>query len=261
MRYSIIGLGVILIASVLFAMSLAFAADETTSTAAVPMSILPAPKTVTIDGDLKEWDKSGKVGPLTFDDEVFDDYHATFYAMYDKDNLYLAAEVVEPHLPYNPYPGKGVGAWDGDGVTIRLSTIPRDAATAWPLKIDDKDTSMELYNGKFWWNHKEQVVYWEGYHGMNGKVFAKKELPYEVAVTLANDGHGYTMEMKLPFAVLNPAAPRPKPGDVIALFYSISLGSDSAAEPHRIFQIFGNCIGNGASAFTDYTAWGKAIFK
>lgn len=33
-----------------------------------PMLILPAPARVTIDGDLREWNKAGKIGPVLFDE-------------------------------------------------------------------------------------------------------------------------------------------------------------------------------------------------
>ncbi|HEY3379375.1 MAG TPA: hypothetical protein VGL77_18005 [Armatimonadota bacterium] len=262
MRYSTLRLGLFLLAGLLFAAIASFAADGVKPKDAT-MSILPAPKTVTINGDLQEWDLSGKIGPVTFDEEVSELYHATFYAMYDKDNFYVAAVVYEQHPPYNTYPYSGRYEWCGDEVNIRMSTRP-GAPTTWPRAIAEKATSPELWNGKFWWNHKKNVTKWQGYRGMDlcGKIYTENDLPgYQAAAKLDADGHGYTMEIKMPWAFLNADAPRPKPGDVIALMYEIIIGSDNKIEPVRMFQIFGNCPGNGTAAFIDYNVWGTAIFK
>jgi hypothetical protein len=258
MRYSSIGLGVLMMASLLCGLGVAARAEEA-KTDFPPMSILPAPKTVAIDGDLKEWDLCGKVGPVSFDEEFFDEYHATFYAMYDQVNLYLAATVVEPHLPLNAYPNKGVGSWDADSLTIRLSTIPKDPA-AWPLKIDNIATSPELWNGDVWWNHKEKAMFWNGMHGMSGKTYSKKEMAgFDAAVIPAKDGHGYTMELKMPWSVLNATASRPKPGQMIALLFDLNLANGNVAEPKRVFEVYAN--GYGTNAFRDYIGWGRGIFK
>lgn len=225
---------------------------------APPMRITPAPKTVKIDGDLAEWANAGKMGPVTFDDEMKDDYHATCYAMYDADNLYLAAVVVETHLPFNPYPNRGVGAWNADDLIIRMSSNP-----ALPVPIQDPCESMaknaDLFTADFWWNHLKKATYWDGYFGMAGDILTREKLPgVAVAVKGAKDGKGYTIEIKLPWKLINPAF-HPKAGDTIALTYEISIANNNPGEPKRAFQIFVN--GGGSWAFNNPSLWGKAVFQ
>lgn len=191
-----------LVIGLLLVLSVPICAAEAKKDEQPPMSILPAPKTMTIDGDLKEWNLSGKIGPVSFDEEVADEYNITCYAMYDKKNIYLAVKVVESHPPYNTYPYKGRYDWVGDDVNIRMSTRPKDPAS-WPLQFTDLPKTHELWNGKFWWNHKHKATLWQGYRGMDmcSDVFDKKGLPgFYAATKLAKDGHGYTMEIKMPWA-------------------------------------------------------------
>ncbi len=225
---------------------------------APPMRIMPAPKAVAIDGALKDWNTSGKIGPVTFDEEMKDDYNGTFYAMYDADNLYLAATIVEPHLPFNTYPNRGIGAWNGDDLIIRMSSNP-----ALPVPLQGSQESLkkcpDLFTADFWWNHLKKRTYWDGYLGMDGDHLTTEQMPgITVAVKPAKDGHGYTEEIKVPWKTINPAF-HPKAGDQIALTWEVSLAGANPSEPTRAFQLFAN--GGGSWAFTSPNLWGKAVFK
>ncbi len=59
------------------------------------MLVVPAPGAVTIDGDLKEWDFSGRIWVFA-DSAVRERYSVEMAAMWDKENLYLAAKVERP---------------------------------------------------------------------------------------------------------------------------------------------------------------------
>jgi len=222
--------------------------------------ILPAPKKVVIDGNIKEWDKKGKIGPVTFDEEVMEEYNGTFYLMYDKDFLYLAAVIVQLHPPYNTYPTRGIGSWDGDDVIIRMSSNPELKVPIQMSQEEAKD-SKDLFTADFWWNHLKNKTFWHAFYGIEGykKMIVMEELPGSEAVVKSRaDGQGYTMEAKLPWKVINPNF-YPKPGDRIAFTWEISISSDNPAEPKRIFQIFAN--GGGTWAFTTPHMWGVAVFK
>ena len=224
--------------------------------AAPPLKIMPAPAPVTIDGDLGEWNLEGKLGPETFDPDVKDDYNATCYAMWDADNLYLAAVIVEPHPPYNTFPVKGVGDWNGDDVIIRMSSNP---ARAWPIagSPESFQKDPDLFTGSFWWNHLKKRTYWGCYHGMDiAEVVAEAGAGTQVAVKPAADGKGYTEEIKLPWKTINPNY-HPRAGDRIAFSWEISVGSANPGEPGRAFQIFLN--GGGSDAFRTPTLWGQAV--
>jgi len=234
------------------------AKSDTVKKEELPMVIQPAPTTVTIDGDLHEWKTTGKLGPVTFDEEVKDDYNATFAAMYDRTNLYLAAVIVQPHPPYNTYPNKGIGAWNGDDLIIRMSSNPK-----LPLPLlgsrEDLATNTDLFTVDFWWNHLNKRTYWDGYHGMSGNLLTTDKLSgIAVAVKTAKNGKGYTIEIKVPWLLINPVF-HPKIGDQLAFTWEVSVANNNPAGPVRAFQIFAN--GGGSWAFTNPGIWGKAVFK
>ena len=226
--------------------------------AAPPMKIMPAPAQVTIDGDLGEWNKDGKLGPATFDADSMDDFNATCYAMWDADYLYLAAVIVEPHPPYNTFPVKGVGAWNGDDVIIRMSSNP---ARKWPIEGSQETlkNDPELFVADLWWNHVKQRTYWDGCHGLMGAMISPEVWTGTAsAMKPAADGKGYTEEVKIPWKTINPNF-HPKAGDRIAFTWEISIAGANAAEPGRAFQIFLN--GGGSWAFTDAGRWGLAVLQ
>ena len=221
-----------------------------------PMLIVPAPGPVAIDGDLGDWNRAGKIGPVFFDEEARDEYNGTFYAMYDREHLFLAARIVEPHPPYNTFPFKGFGDWNGDAVAIRMSSNP---ALRFPVVLPDAATSPELFTASFWWNHLRKDTFWAGYHGMRGATLRKEQMPgVRAAVRTAAGGKGYTMEVQVPWTLINPGF-HPRPGDRIAFTWEASISNASPAQPARIFQLFAN--GGDASAFRDPHGWGAAVFK
>jgi hypothetical protein len=221
-----------------------------------PMAIVPAPPHVTIDGDLKDWNKQGRLGPIYIDEDAKDEFNGVFYAMYDHDNLYLAAEIVEPHPPFNTCPIKGLGEWNGDSIIVRMSSNP---ALAYPVTIPDADTNDELFTGSFWWNHLKKETYWRSYRGMRGLTRERAQMPgVETAFKPAQNGKGYTAEIKVPWKLINPQF-HPKRGDRIALTWEISISNDNPAQPARILQIFAN--GGGASSFRSTRDWGQAVFE
>jgi hypothetical protein len=205
---------------------------------------------------LKDWNIAGKIGPVFFDEDAKDEYNGTFYAMYDHDNLFLAARIVEPHPPYNVFPTKGLGDWNGDAVVIRMSSNP---ALRFPVSMPDANTSDDLFTASFWWNHLKKDAFWASYHGMCGPTLSKEQMPgVQTAVKIAADEKGYTMEARVPWKVINSRF-HPKPGDRIAFTWEISISNASPAQPSRIFQLFAN--GGGVSGFRDPRGWGPAIFK
>jgi hypothetical protein len=79
--------------------------------------VLPAPAKVKIDGDLKDWDWTGRVWMFA-DAVVRDRYSAELAAMWDADNLYLAAKWKDPTPMFsaidpaiNPNDGWKADAW------------------------------------------------------------------------------------------------------------------------------------------------------
>ncbi len=219
--------------------------------------IVPAAGKITVDGDLKDWNKSGKVGPVTFDEESIEEYNTTFYAMYDKENLYVAAVIVEPHPPYNTNPLKGVGSWGGDAVCFRMSSDPTFSLPLQGLGIGQKKCDA-LFTASLWHNHLDKKDYWEGYYSIEASYKVTDYTGSEVKTLIHTENNGYTLEAKIPWKIINPKF-QPKQGDRIALTWEVSIANMNPSEPKRAFQIFGN--GGGARAFSDPNPWGIAEFK
>jgi hypothetical protein len=209
-----------------------------------------------MDGTLTGWNLAGKLGPVSFDPDARADYNATCYAMYDADNLYLAAVVVEPHPPYNTFPLKGFGSWNGDDVIIRMTSNP---ALKWPVE-GNRDSLLHnpaFFQANFWWNAGQQRSYWEGGYPGQAPPTDAEHAATVVAVKLAPDGQGYTETIKLPWKTINPGF-HPKPGDHIAFTWDICISTASPAEPSRAFEIPLN--GNGTD-FRSSGTWGLAVFQ
>src|SRR5438132_9300 len=82
--------------SLLMAVPLAWA----TETENLDLQVLPAPGTVAIDGQISDWDLSAGVFICGDVEKQRDQYATWFYAMYDKENLYLLARWTD-HTPMN----------------------------------------------------------------------------------------------------------------------------------------------------------------
>ena len=96
------------------------------------IQVLPVPGKVTIDGDLKDWDLSGRIWIFS-DKSVRDRYSVKISAMWDKENLYLAARWQDPtpliskvDPSFNPENG-----WRSDSWQMRLLTDHRSHLTTW----------------------------------------------------------------------------------------------------------------------------------
>ncbi len=172
--------------------------------------IFPAKKKVIIDGDLNEWDKNGKFGPVYLDEELLDTHSSFFYSMYDEESLYLACEVKDP----DPMKNKGVPEigiyWHGDSVTFRIC-ISTDYS-----KKNYSTSSIEdnpyIFHISFWHNDQKNIDYVLIKNGMKYKDYSSEGV--EVKFKKWDKGNGYNVEAKIPWKTLSKDI-RPKPGDKI----------------------------------------------
>ena len=160
---------------------------------------VPVKGPVTIDGDLSEWDLSGRIWSFA-DTAVRDRFSVKTAAMWDPDNLYLSFYWKDP-MPLNSKidpdfePGRG---WLADAVQFRIIADEKVAwATAWSQGKDRPalevsywlDPASELKG-------TDMVVYCDK-PGVtkfkDGVESAYRELP---------DGSGFVHELKLPWKVI-----------------------------------------------------------
>ena len=166
---------------------------------------VPAPGAVAIDGDLADWDLSGRIWSFG-DTSVRDSHSVRTAAMWDAQNLYLSFEWRDPTpmtSRVNPAfdPGRG---WVSDAVQLRMLVGDRAFwATAWlydrrvPTLTFDAMDAADLWNPRF----LEQLVLFDEAGGPElGEGFAS-------AYREAPDGRGYVHELRIPWRKLGVAAP------------------------------------------------------
>ena len=166
---------------------------------------VPAPGAVAIDGDLADWDLSGRIWSFG-DTSVRDSHSVRTAAMWDAQNLYLSFEWRDPTpmtSRVNPAfdPGRG---WVSDAVQLRMLAGDRAFwATAWlydrrvPTLTFDAMDAADLWNPRF----LEQLVLFDEAGGPElGEGFAS-------AYREAPDGRGYVHELRIPWRKLGVAAP------------------------------------------------------
>jgi len=165
----------------------------------VGIRAVPAPGQVTIDGNLDDWDLSGRIWSFA-DISIRDRYSAETAVMWSKDYLYLAFKFRDPtplantiNPVFNPADG-----WKGDAVQLRF-------LTDWPLwitlwKYTEGNTSAMLHS---FWNDKDN----DGL-GQTDKLSIAKSgstnlgNDVEMAYKINEDKRGYVQEVRIPWKLL-----------------------------------------------------------
>ncbi len=158
----------------------------------------PAPRSVVIDGDLKDWDLSGQVLMCYDMESLADVYSGRIAMMHDAENLYVSVhwkDGVPLGNSHDPQfqPGKG---WAGDSLQLRIKTDRISHITAWyyapknePFMTISYGVGMETPFG----GGELQVTRTKGWQMAGGA---------EMAFKADADGKGYVQEMKLPWSLI-----------------------------------------------------------
>ena len=182
---------------------------------------LPAPVKPVIDGDLSEWDWSGRIRMFA-DYDSLDIYYNETAAMYDNDNLYLAFKVTDDtpmENIVNPY-HEGELTWRGDCVQLRMTTDRHMWLTlAWCHELNVGSLYTVAFNGlaeNLRTNHKFYAVYITGENTakIENVIAGFGEPASAEGVALAykkyEDGKGYCIEARLPWTFLYDVKPEIK---------------------------------------------------
>ena len=227
--------------------------------------IVPAPRPVTVDGDLKEWDLSGAID-CAYDPSMSPRFTLRFAAMCDKDALYLAAHFVDDTPMMNRHDPKvepNLG-WAGDCLQVRLATDPR---LGWPLSLseysaqqnDPRARSDRICHLTMWYftDRREPVLQmqcgWD-FHGTKIWTGADSGLAFRKDA----DGQGYTLEARISWERLNAAAGRPQAGDTVAFTVQPLWGDAAGAK--NIMSYY-EVVRTSGFAFQTSDVWGKAVFS
>lgn len=217
--------------------------------------VLPAPAQVTIDGDLKEWDWSGRIWSFA-DSAIRHRYSAETAAMWDRDNLYVAVRWKDPTPMYstvdpafNPSDG-----WKSDSLQIRLRTDKFTHLTTWHfapkempvIQITYGKGLAEPFGGDEFWVGKERAT-----------VLGRG---VEMAFKEDGDGKGYAQEIKIPWTLIYNQAPARNPGDKFQMGFEYLWG-DPTGRTWPIHRYADNMHPGATSRefyFTTWRAWGDA---
>lgn len=183
---------------------------------AVPV---PGGQSVNIDGNLNDWDTSGRIWVFA-DKDIRNDYSTQVSTMWDKDNLYIAIDWKDPtpmfsniDPSFNPSSG-----WKSDSVQMRV-------------KVGDKP----LWITTWYYTARKQPVlhlsYWQNANkdkaGQDQLLLIAKSGQTELGEGAAmayrthKDGKGYVQEIRIPWTLLYRNNPQndalPRPGKVMQM--------------------------------------------
>ena len=221
-------------------LALALALAASVACAYEPFVLVPAPGKVVINGKLDGWDLSGGYGPVTFDPEFLGKTDATFYGMYDKDNLYL---LIRAHDP-TPLINRGIveegNYWSGDAIEVRFSLDPKDG-------VPPRDDSDSIRHLAFWYNSDRQKP----------QFFLRATMKYvplpatgvQCAFRKWDDGRGWDGEIAVPWATLS-AKIRPQPGDHVGWCMATLFGNQAGTGFWRKANVLAGDIN-----YQDTTSW------
>jgi hypothetical protein len=228
----------------------------------VPAAVPPA-----IDGDLSDWDLSGRIA--TACEAPYQAYALEAAMMYDARFLYVGGHVrdpfpmksrISPDIPREVY---GMGGCVG----LRLST---DRAMGWPVRGEhadfrkgrpatDADRSGKLSFVTLWYYEPERKACLHLRYGMDLHGTSVNPPGYRGAFKADADSQGYTFEYALPWEVLHAADDPPRAGDVLGALW-LAHWSDAQGQTWQGQLI--DVANPGARGWNFYNAgtWGRAIY-
>ncbi|MGB9797046.1 MAG: hypothetical protein ACPLSK_00315, partial [bacterium] len=217
------------------------------------LRLVPAPGSVVIDGDLKDWDLSGEI-LMCYDLSTLLDTHSVRVAgMYDEKFLYLSFRFrdktpLNNHIDPRTRPGEG---WKADCVQLRF-------LTDWDVPIH-----IDAY---YYTDEKRPVIYIQ-YADMSTNKPPEKiiqdglEAGCKMAFKIDKDKKGYVQEMAIPWNILRPSGEAYKPGESFRLGIECFWGDATGSRwyEHRLTDLINPEHPQREFFWANSKAWGRAI--
>ncbi|MHC5057459.1 MAG: sugar-binding protein [Planctomycetota bacterium] len=220
--------------------------------------VLPKQGAVTIDGDLSDWDLSGRIWVFA-DRDVRSRFSAKVSAMWDESNLYVAVRWKDPTPMYsmvdpdfNPNDG-----WKSDSVQLRVSTSDRDSwLTTWHFAAK----KMPVLHVAKWKDRRNSRA------GQDVTLLAAEPggtrlgSGAEMAYRADADGKGYEQEMKIPWAIIYRTPPTPAAGMTLRIGMEFLWGDPTGKvwPIHRYADNMQPGVTSREFYWTAKHAWGDA---
>jgi hypothetical protein len=227
--------------------------------------VTPAPAQIVIDGDLKDWDRSGQL-ELFADPATRDRRFARLAFMRDDQALYIGGEVgnlmplTNPNDPaVNPEYG-----WNGDAMQVRLA-IDRSLPFPLPQSLNRTDAPGIMHLALWCYVDKMQPVLQLG-RGMKLDYYYNPAYPKGVvpadkfsAKYVKLPDNRYTFEYRIPWATLGATNP-PQAGDVASLTMQLHWADKNPGSVYQLVVVRDVMMGSGFG-FQAVDSWGKAIYS
>ncbi|MDB6168461.1 MAG: hypothetical protein JWM88_1325, partial [Verrucomicrobia bacterium] len=219
--------------------------------------VLPKPGPVKIDGDLSDWDWSGRIHSFA-DWDIRETHSVETAAMYDAENLYLAFKWRDPspmlsavNPEFNPNDG-----WKSDAVQMRMHTDRNLWITMWYYTAG----KMPVMHLSYWTSDDQSKAGQDitVLHGGPGET----ELGQGAAMAyrVGDDRKSFTQELRIPWKLIYRTPPKAEPGMLFKLGLEFLWGDDvDGSKPtHR----YADNLQPGATSreffWTATRAWGDA---
>jgi hypothetical protein len=229
--------------------------------------LVPAPGAVSIDGDLSDWDLSGRFS--TACEAPYQAYSLEGAMMFDPRGLYLGGHVGDPHpmrsriSPDIPREVYGMGGCLG----FRIST---DRRMGWPVRgqhpdlrrgrpAAPEDGSDKLVFLTLWYYEPEKKPCLHLRYGMDLHGTTVNPPGYRGAFVKDADGQGYTFEYFIPWEILHASDDPPRGGDTLGAMWLVHW-SDAQGQTWQGQLIdVANPEVRGWN-FYNASTWGKAVY-
>lgn len=219
------------------------------------MLVLPAAKKITVDGDLREWDWSGRIWVFA-DSAVRNRYSVEAAAQWDKDYLYLAAKWKDPTPMFSLIdPEFNVNeGWKCDAWQIRFRTDKISHATMWYYTTKKMPVFHMAYGKSATEPFGGPGTFWEG--AENGTNLGRG---IEMAYKATEDGTGFLQEVKIPWSIISDRKDW-KAGDTFQMGYEFLWGDPTGNTwpVHRYADNLQPGMTSREFFWTNYKGWGGA---
>lgn len=229
--------------------------------------VVPAPPKVAIDGDLSDWDLSGRIA--TACEPPYQGYALEEALMFDQNFLYVGGHVGDPfpmRSKISPDTAREIYGMGGC-VSFRIST---DRRMGWPVRAEHadlrrgrpagpEDLSEKLAFMTLWYYEPEKKACLHFRYGMDLHGTTVNPPGYRGAFRRDADGQGYTFEYAVPWNLLHAAEDPPRAGDVLGamglVHWSDALGQTWQGQLIDV----ANPLERGWNFYNART-WGRAIY-
>ncbi len=183
------------------------------------LQAVPAPAKVTIDGNLEEWDQSGRILVCSDVEHAAGQFSGWVSMMYDAEALYVGVDWADPTPMVNDYnPDFDIDrrkCFHSDSLQLHFRTDQARKVIGWYYGREHRPGVIAL-NGWNPWGDKP-IVYIDGL----------KELGITEAFKLKPDGKGYTQEMRIPWTAIVKSGKAYKAGESFDCMLDLVWGPDS----------------------------------